>query len=63
MFARTDDLHRDQGVELLKDHILKLNQNFYTKLEENPNTLIGEQRHFEANPWDRCNRPINALDI
>jgi hypothetical protein len=63
MFVRTEDLHRDLGVELLRDHILKLNQKFYKKLEENANPLISEQRHFRVNPWDRYDRPISALYI
>lgn len=63
MFARTDDLHRDLGVKLMRDHILQLNQNFYENLEANLNPLISEQRHFEVNPWDRYSRPICALSI
>ena len=63
MYARTADLHKDLGVDLMRDHILKLNQNFYKKLEENPNPLISEQRHFEVNPWDKYSRPICALSI
>jgi endonuclease/exonuclease/phosphatase family metal-dependent hydrolase len=63
MYARTVSLHRDLGVEMLRDHVLKLNKNFYEKLEDNPNPLISEQRNFKENPWDRYNRPISALSI
>lgn len=62
--ARTEDLHRDLNVEMLHEHILKLNQNFFNQLADNPNPLINSQiTNITNSAWDIYPRPIESLNI
>ncbi|KAJ1141151.1 hypothetical protein NDU88_007486 [Pleurodeles waltl] len=63
IFARTADLHRDLSVEMLDDHLRKLNEAFYNGLDQNENPLIRKLADISANPFDRYPRPITALTL
>ncbi|KAJ1140040.1 hypothetical protein NDU88_006401 [Pleurodeles waltl] len=62
-FARTADLHRDLGVEMLDDHLRKLNMKFYKGLDQKENPLIKKLADISANPFDRYPQPITALTM
>ncbi|MGH0171458.1 UNVERIFIED_CONTAM: hypothetical protein FKN15_067319 [Acipenser sinensis] len=53
-FTRTADLHRQLGIEMLGEHLLKLNIKFSDALGQNDNPLI-------PNPFDQYPRPITVL--
>ncbi|KAJ1127276.1 hypothetical protein NDU88_005679 [Pleurodeles waltl] len=63
IFARTADLHRDLSVEMLDDHLRKLNEAFYKGLDQKENPLIRKLADISANPFDRYPRPITALTL
>ncbi|KAJ1126337.1 hypothetical protein NDU88_004745 [Pleurodeles waltl] len=62
-FARTADLHRDLGVEMLDDHLCKLNVKFYKGFDQKENPLIKKLADISSNPFDRYSRPITALTM
>ncbi|KAJ1171436.1 hypothetical protein NDU88_003298 [Pleurodeles waltl] len=62
-FARTADLHRDLGMEMLDDHLCKLNVKFNKGLDQKENPLIKKLADISANPFDRYPRPITALTM
>ncbi|KAJ1120327.1 hypothetical protein NDU88_008500 [Pleurodeles waltl] len=63
IFARTADLHKDLSVEMLDDHLRKLNEAFYKGLDQKENPLIRKLADISANPFDRYPRPITALTL
>ncbi|KAJ1088680.1 hypothetical protein NDU88_001836 [Pleurodeles waltl] len=62
-FARTADLHRDLGVEMLDDHLRKLNVKFYQGLDQKENPLIKKLADISANLFDHYPQPITALTM
>ncbi|KAJ1181221.1 hypothetical protein NDU88_006431 [Pleurodeles waltl] len=62
-FARTADLHRDLGVEMLDDHLRKLNVKFYKGLDQKENPLIRKLADISPNPCGRCPGPIITLTL
>ncbi|KAJ1126041.1 hypothetical protein NDU88_004454 [Pleurodeles waltl] len=62
-FARTADLHRDLGVEMLDDHLRNLNMKFYKGLDQKENPPIKKLADISANHFDHCPRPITALTM
>ncbi|KAJ1139298.1 hypothetical protein NDU88_005673 [Pleurodeles waltl] len=62
-FARTVDLHRDLGIEMLDDHLRTLNVEFYKGLDQKENPLIKKLSDISANPFDHYPRPITAITM
>ncbi|KAJ1088914.1 hypothetical protein NDU88_002068 [Pleurodeles waltl] len=62
-FARKADLHRDLGIEMLDDHLRKLNEKFYKVLGQKENPLIKKLADISANSFDRNPWPITALTM
>ncbi|KAJ1128767.1 hypothetical protein NDU88_007142 [Pleurodeles waltl] len=62
-FARTADLHRDLGIEMLDDHLRKLNVKLYKGLNQKENPLSKKLADFSANPFDRYLLPITAMTM
>ncbi|KAJ1084062.1 hypothetical protein NDU88_004216 [Pleurodeles waltl] len=62
-FARTADIRRDLGVEMLDDHLRKLNMKFYKGLDQKENPLIKKHADISLNPFDRYPQPITALTM
>ncbi|MEE6528832.1 hypothetical protein FKM82_017585 [Ascaphus truei] len=61
--TRIADLHRELGIEMLDEHLKKLNEKFYKELDQNSNPLIKKLAAISANPFDRYPRPITALTL
>ncbi|KAJ1148762.1 hypothetical protein NDU88_001588 [Pleurodeles waltl] len=62
-FARTAHLHRDLDVEMLDDHLRKLNVKFYKRQDQKENLLIRKLADISAHPFDRYPWPITALTM
>ncbi|KAJ1128573.1 hypothetical protein NDU88_006950 [Pleurodeles waltl] len=61
--ARRADLHRDLGVEMLADHLHKLNERVYKGLNQKEKPLIKKIADIFAKPFDRYEQPITALTM
>ncbi|KAJ1162780.1 hypothetical protein NDU88_003245 [Pleurodeles waltl] len=62
-FARTADLHRDLGIEMLDDDLRKLNVKFDKGLDQKENPPIKKLADISTNPFDRYPWPITALTM
>ncbi|RXN01393.1 hypothetical protein EOD39_6952 [Acipenser ruthenus] len=51
-FTRTADLHRELGIEMLDENLLKMNRKLYDVLGQNDNPLIQKLSNITENPFD-----------
>jgi hypothetical protein len=60
-FVRNTTLHSDLNLETLQTHILKLTKQFYSSINNHPNTSIKDLLQYDINAHYQFDRPRRVL--